>query len=110
VTSRVISPQYMIWLLGLAAVCLTSRHTTQRAVAALIVTATALSAVAYPTMYHEITSCTRTGCLLMVVRNGLLATAALLSFTRLWRAAGPAHRIGPQPTPHRLPDRPLPVS
>ncbi|MEV6765388.1 glycosyltransferase 87 family protein [Streptomyces sp. NPDC051105] len=86
VTSRVISPQYMIWLLGLAAVCLTSRHTTQRPVAALIVTATALSAVAYPTFYAEVVRGTWTGCLLMLARNGLLATAAVLSLTRLWRA------------------------
>ncbi|MER5527167.1 glycosyltransferase family 87 protein [Streptomyces sp. NPDC002677] len=86
VTSRVISPQYMIWLLGLAAVCLTSRHTTQRPVAALIVTATALSAVAYPTFYAEVVHGTWTGCLLMLARNGLLATAAVLSLTRLWHA------------------------
>ncbi|MEV7391493.1 glycosyltransferase 87 family protein [Streptomyces sp. NPDC091215] len=86
VTSRVISPQYMIWLLGLAAVCLTSRHTTQRPVAALIVAATAISSVAYPAYYSEVIGCTWTGCLLMLARNGLLATAAVLSLTRLWRA------------------------
>jgi hypothetical protein len=86
VTSRVISPQYMIWLLGLAAVCLTSRHTSQRPVAALVVTATALSAVAYPTFYAEVVHGTWTGCLLMLARNGLLATAAVLSLSRLWRA------------------------
>ncbi|MFF7985531.1 glycosyltransferase 87 family protein [Streptomyces sp. NPDC007901] len=86
VTSRVISPQYMIWLLGLAAVCLTSRHTTQRPVAALVVTATALSSVAYPAFYTEVVGCTWTGCLLMLARNGLLAAAAVLSLTRLWRA------------------------
>ncbi|MEU2773345.1 glycosyltransferase family 87 protein [Streptomyces sp. NPDC007162] len=86
VTSRVISPQYMIWLLGLAAVCLTSRHTTQRPVAALVVAATAVSSVAYPAFYSEVIGCTWTGCLLMIVRNGLLVTAAVLSLTRLWRA------------------------
>lgn len=86
VTSRVISPQYMIWLLGLAAVCLTSRHTTQRPIAALVVTATALSSVAYPAFYSEVVGCTWTGCLLMLARNGLLAAAAVLSLTRLWRA------------------------
>ncbi|MEU9456321.1 glycosyltransferase 87 family protein [Streptomyces sp. NPDC048277] len=86
VTSRVISPQYMIWLLGLAAVSLTSRQTTQRPVAGLILAATALSSVAYPTFYSEVIGCTWTGCLLMLARNGLLATAAVLSLTRLWRA------------------------
>jgi hypothetical protein len=86
VTSRVISPQYMVWLLGLSAVCLTSRHTTQRPVAALVVAATAVSSVAYPVLYGEVMACTWTGCLLMLTRNGLLATAAVLAFARLWRS------------------------
>ncbi|MCF3129775.1 glycosyltransferase 87 family protein [Streptomyces olivochromogenes] len=96
VTSRVISPQYMIWLLGLAAVCLTSRRTTQRTVAALVVAATAISAVAYPGLYGEVVGCTWTGCLLMLTRNGLLATAAVLSFTRLWRSTRP---VATRPVP-----------
>jgi hypothetical protein len=41
-TSRVISPQYLIWLIGLAAVCLTVRRTTQRPVAALLLLAATL--------------------------------------------------------------------
>ncbi|MFD5637304.1 glycosyltransferase 87 family protein [Streptomyces sp. NPDC127077] len=90
VTSRVISPQYMVWLLGLAAVCLTSRHTTQRPVAALILAATAVSSAAYPGLYGEVVHSTWTGCLLMLVRNGLLATAAGVSFVRLWRSGLPA--------------------
>nr|WP_128381645.1 glycosyltransferase 87 family protein [Streptomyces cavernae] len=96
VTSRVISPQYMIWLVGLAAVCLTSRHTTQRPVAALLMAATALSTVAYPAFYGEVIRCTWAGCLLMVVRNGLLAAAAALSFVRLWRAAGAPRTVAPR--------------
>ncbi|MDF3302837.1 glycosyltransferase 87 family protein [Streptomyces tropicalis] len=86
VTSRVISPQYMIWLLGLAAVCLTSRATTQRPVAALVAAASLVSAIAYPTLYHDVAACTWTGCALMVARNGLLAAAAVTSFVRLWRS------------------------
>jgi hypothetical protein len=89
VTSRVISPQYMIWLLGLAAVCLTSRHTTQRPVAVLIAAATAVSAVVYPTLYAQVEAATWTGCTLMLVRNGLLAAATAVSFTRLWRSTRP---------------------
>lgn len=86
VTSRVISPQYLIWLLGLAAVCLTSRHTTQRPVAALLLAATAVTAVVYPVLYDEVAAATWTGCALMVVRNGLLAAATVLSCTRVWRS------------------------
>ncbi|MFF3610161.1 glycosyltransferase 87 family protein [Streptomyces sp. NPDC002580] len=115
VTSRVISPQYMVWLLGLAAVCLTSRHTTQRPVAALIVAATAVSTVVYPTLYGQVVHSTWTGCLLMLLRNGLLATAAVVAFVRLWRSGLPAAgkdrrepdragRAGRADTrPHRIP-------
>jgi hypothetical protein len=108
VTSRVISPQYMVWLLGLAAVCLTSRHTTQRPVAALIVAATAVSTVAYPGMYGEVIHSTWTGCLLMLVRNGLLAIAAVLSFTRLWRSGLAVTERTKSATPVRNPD-PIPA-
>ncbi|MDN3028698.1 glycosyltransferase 87 family protein [Streptomyces sp. S.PB5] len=112
VTSRVISPQYMIWLLGLAAVCMTSRHTTQRPVAALILVATAVSAVVYPVLYDQVEAATWTGCALMVVRNGLLAAAAVLSFSRLWRSTraaitDPAPADEPATASHRLRDRAL---
>ncbi|MFJ9543566.1 glycosyltransferase 87 family protein [Streptomyces sp. NPDC101225] len=101
VTSRVISPQYMIWLLGAAAVCLTSRHTVQRPVAALVVVATAITAVAYPALYSEVRECTWTGCALMLARNGLLAAAAVLSLTRLWRSTATPPPAPPRP--HRAP-------
>ncbi|MFC9849431.1 glycosyltransferase 87 family protein [Streptomyces sp. NPDC060223] len=106
VTSRVISPQYMVWLLGLSAVCLTSRHTTQRPVAALVVAATAVSSVIYPAMYGEVIHSTWTGCLLMLVRNGLLTAAALLSFIRLWRAGSTVPLGTPAEVSYR---NPLPV-
>ena len=89
VTSRVISPQYMIWLVGLAAVCLTSRHTTQRPVALLLLAATAVSAVEYPAYYGEVINSTWTGCVLMLARNGLLMSAAVVSLVRLWRSGHP---------------------
>ncbi|TWV41265.1 DUF2029 domain-containing protein [Streptomyces misionensis] len=112
VTSRVISPQYMVWLLGLAAVCLTSRRTGQRPVAVLVLAASALSTVVYPLCYGEVIAGSWTGCLLMLGRNGLLTAAALLSFLRLWRACGPsAAKSGQTTEPHpdsdRLPERAL---
>ncbi|MFI9650558.1 glycosyltransferase 87 family protein [Streptomyces sp. NPDC052040] len=106
VTSRVISPQYMVWLIGLSAVCLTSRHTTQRAVAPLVLAASAVSTMEYPALYADVINCTWTGCLLMVVRNGLLALAAILSFVRLWRSGRPAPRRTedvPPGDPDRIP-------
>nr|BFD84497.1 glycosyltransferase family 87 protein [Streptomyces sp. Xyl84] len=104
VTSRVISPQYMVWLLGLAAVCLTSRQTTQRPVATMIACACLVSAIAYPTLYSQVADCTWTGCVLMLTRNGLLAVATVVSFVRLWRSTRPVvPRRQPEQDPHRLP-------
>ncbi len=104
VTSRVISLQYLVWLLGLAAVCLTSRYTSQRPVAWLLLAAAAVSGLDYPVLYAEVIQCTWTGVAVMVVRNGLLASAAILSLVRLWRSARPA--VVPLPT--ASPVRPLP--
>ncbi|WP_330296695.1 glycosyltransferase family 87 protein [Streptomyces sp. NBC_00503] len=88
ITSRVLSPQYLIWLVGLAAVCLTCRHTTQRQVAWLIVASTALSTVIYPLTYgSQILPGTVVGTVLLCLRNGLLAWAAVLSCKRLWKAS-----------------------
>ncbi|MEU4061311.1 glycosyltransferase family 87 protein [Streptomyces wedmorensis] len=84
VTSRVISPQYMIWLIGLAAVCLTSRRTVMRPVALLLLPAAALSSLAYPVLYLNVVAGTPTGITVMVLRNVLLLAAALLAARRLW--------------------------
>lgn len=117
VTSRVISPQYMIWLLGLSAVCLTLRRSAQRPVALLVLAATAVSSLAYPVLYEEVVARSWTGCLVMAVRNGLLLAAAVLSCVRLARLtprrgdgphepSGPARRGAghtPTATPHGPP-------
>ncbi|MEU3504138.1 glycosyltransferase 87 family protein [Streptomyces hundungensis] len=84
VTSRVISPQYLVWLLGLAAVCLTSGRTSQRPVAQLLVPAAALSALAFPCLYGEVIAGTALGITVMTARNALLLAAALVSCRRLW--------------------------
>ncbi|MFJ9433936.1 glycosyltransferase 87 family protein [Streptomyces sp. NPDC101490] len=88
-TSRVISPQYLIWLLGLAAVCLTSRVTVMRPVALLLLPAAALSSLAYPVLYDEVLAGTPRGLAVMALRNGLLLAAALLAARRLWTSTVP---------------------
>ncbi|MEV4946153.1 glycosyltransferase 87 family protein [Streptomyces sp. NPDC053755] len=87
VTSRVISPQYMVWLLGLAAVCLTCRETVMRPVVLLLLPAAALSSLAYPVLYDEVVAGTDRGLAVMVVRNGLLLAAAVVAARRLWTAS-----------------------
>ncbi|MFI8517318.1 glycosyltransferase 87 family protein [Streptomyces sp. NPDC085481] len=87
VTSRVISPQYLIWLLGLGAVCLTSRRTVMRPVALLLLPAAALSALAYPVLYDDVLAGTPAGLTVMTLRNGVLLAAAALAARRLWTAS-----------------------
>ncbi|MET8294829.1 glycosyltransferase family 87 protein [Streptomyces sp. NPDC005180] len=87
VTSRVISPQYMIWLLGLAAVCLTSKHTTQRPVAWLLAVTTALTTLIFPVWYDtEILTASTLGTVLLCTRNAMLLGATVWSGVRLWKA------------------------
>jgi hypothetical protein len=93
VTSRVISPQYLVWLVGLAAVCLTSRRTTQRPVAWLLLAACAFTYLEFPLLFADVMHFRLLGSLALVLRNLLLLAAVLLSCRRLWReTAGP---VGP---------------
>ncbi|MFJ6213448.1 glycosyltransferase 87 family protein [Streptomyces sp. NPDC092296] len=85
VTSRVISPQYLIWLIGLAAVCLTVRDTVQRPVAVLLLLATGLTTVGFPLCFSRMVAGTVPAVAVIVLRNALLAAAAVLCCRRLWR-------------------------
>ncbi|GHA71258.1 glycosyltransferase 87 family protein [Streptomyces termitum] len=86
VTSRALSPQYLVWLLGLAAVCLTSRATVMRPVALLLPPAAALGSLAYPVLYADVVAGTPVGLAVVLARNALLVAAALLAAHRLWRS------------------------
>ena len=86
VTSRVISPQYLVWLVGVAAVCLTVRATSQRPVAVLILLATPLTLLEFPVLFGQVTSSHTWGVIVLGLRNLLLLAAAVLSCVRLWRS------------------------
>ncbi|MGP3948319.1 glycosyltransferase family 87 protein [Streptomyces sp. 7N604] len=88
-TSRVISPQYLIWLFGLAAVCLTVGRTTQRPAAVLLLLAAAVTTVDYPLFFGAVVGSSWQGVAVVVLRNALLLAATLLSCARLWRATVP---------------------
>lgn len=85
-TSRVISPQYMIWLVGLAAVCLTVRGTSQKPVAALILVATLLTTLEFPVMFGQIVNSHPWGVAILTSRNLLLLAATVISGRRLWQS------------------------
>ncbi|MEU0372141.1 glycosyltransferase 87 family protein [Streptomyces sp. NPDC006283] len=99
-TSRVISPQYMVWLVGLAAVCLVHRATVMVRPAALVLAATGVTLLEFPVWFSHVVASDPLGIVLLVVRNGLLVAATLDACLRLWRrtvtaAPGRGRATGP---------------
>jgi hypothetical protein len=90
VTSRVISPQYLVWLVGLAAVCLYHRASRMAGPALLVLAASFATVLEFPVGFVHVVLSDWYGVLLLFVRNGLLAAAALLAARRLWRSTVPA--------------------
>ncbi|WP_231626339.1 glycosyltransferase family 87 protein [Streptomyces apocyni] len=84
VTSRVLSPQYLLWLVGLAAVCLTFRSSRMALPAFLTLAATALTFWEFPVWFAHVVTSDWRGVLLLAVRNGLLVAATLVACRRLW--------------------------
>ncbi|WP_344658382.1 glycosyltransferase family 87 protein [Catenulispora subtropica] len=90
VTSRVLSPQYLVWLLGVAAVCLTRRATLMRTPAWLVLGAVSVTQLIFPLFYHSLRGGQVYSGLILLGRNAVLVTAAILALRALWRATGPA--------------------
>ncbi|MEW1721313.1 glycosyltransferase family 87 protein [Streptomyces sp. NPDC093109] len=84
--SRVISPQYMLWLVGLAAVCLTLRPGRMALPAALVLAATAVTQLEFPLFFDQVVAGRPLGVTLLFVRNGLLVAATVTACRVLWRA------------------------
>jgi hypothetical protein len=86
VTSRVISPQYMVWLVGLAAVCLGYRESRMRLPGLLVVAASLVTVLEFPIWFAHVVASDTLGVTLLVLRNGMLVVAAVLAARELWRA------------------------
>ncbi|MGF1431595.1 glycosyltransferase 87 family protein [Kitasatospora sp. LaBMicrA B282] len=115
VTSRVISPQYLVWLVGLAAVCLTVRGSSQRPVAVLILVATMLTTLEFPMNFGQVVNSLPWGVTVLTSRNLVLLAATIISCRRLWRSTrGPLPAVAEpalaaaeeQPAEQKYPVRP----
>nr|WP_199566233.1 glycosyltransferase family 87 protein [Streptomyces corynorhini] len=93
-TSRVISPQYLLWLVGLAAVCLTVRASRMAWPAGLVLAATAVTQLEFPLLFDQVVAGDPVGVALLFARNGLLVASAVCACRVLWRATVP-RREGP---------------
>ncbi|MBP2704649.1 DUF2029 domain-containing protein [Microbispora sp. RL4-1S] len=96
-TSRVLSPQYLVWVVAIAAVVLSVRRErpgrSRRAAVMLVLVAAALTGLAYPWVEEDYSWSGRLpGTLLLVARNLALLAAGIVSYVQLWRAT---RRTGP---------------
>jgi hypothetical protein len=89
-TSRVISPQYMLWLVGLGAACLVARTSLMALPVRLVLVATGVTLLEFPIGFGEVVAGDVSGVLLLLVRNGLLVAASVIACRRLWRQAVPS--------------------
>ncbi|ELS52608.1 glycosyltransferase family 87 protein [Streptomyces viridochromogenes] len=85
-TSRVISPQYMVWLVGLAAVCLCFRGSRMTLPVGLVLAACFVTVLEFPLWFAHVVASDALGVTLLFLRNGLLVLATLLAARTLWRA------------------------
>ncbi|MGJ5896190.1 glycosyltransferase 87 family protein [Streptomyces niveiscabiei] len=105
-SSRVISPQYLVWLIGTAAVCLCFRATRMGLPATLTLLAAGVTVAEFPVRFDDVVESTPLGIALLLIRNGLLITAALTACARLWRSTSPRPKPLPlpaQPTRAKVP-------
>ncbi|MEU5953395.1 glycosyltransferase family 87 protein [Streptomyces sp. NPDC047525] len=84
-TSRVISPQYLLWLVGVAAVCMAFRASRMVLPARLVLAATFVTFLEFPIWFSHVVASDPLGIALLFVRNGLLVAAALIACRNLWR-------------------------
>ncbi len=98
-TSRVISPQYMLWLVGTAAVCLAFRASPMELPARLMLAATFVTFLEFPVWFSHVVASDPLGVTLLLVRNGLLVAAALLACRALWRQTAAEREQEPVPGP-----------
>ena len=84
VASPVLSPQYLLWVTGLAAACLAAGQTTQRPVALAVLAADGLTQLIFPFGWGHLLHGSDLITLVLAARNVLLVAAAALS---CWRIA-----------------------
>ncbi|MEU6378101.1 glycosyltransferase family 87 protein [Streptomyces sp. NPDC046909] len=96
-TSRVISPQYMVWLIGLAAVCLCFRASRMAVPAVIVLVASFVTVLEFPVYFGNVVASDGLGVTLLFVRNGLLVAATVLAAVNLWRSTVPAEPEAPLP-------------
>jgi hypothetical protein len=89
VVSPVLSPQYLLWVIGLAAACLATGRTTQRPAALAVLAAAGLTQVIFPVGWPSLLSGSAAVTGVLVARNMFLVAGAVLSCWRILSASSP---------------------
>ena len=102
VTSRVLSPQYLVWLVGTAALCLAENGPARRATlmfkpAMIVMGCTLVSQVEFPLLFGEVMYHGFWGTALVAARNMALLAATVMAMRALWRSTSGAARRGAEP-------------
>ena len=95
-TSRVISPQYFVWLLGLGALCLAFRSTGQRWPALALLPLTALTTLGYPVLWAGLKEDHLIPVAVLLLRNLGLLAATVYAAVRLRRSTAVGSEQLPQ--------------
>lgn len=105
VTARVLSPQYLIWALGVVALDVAGDGSRQRGTAVLLVLSAALTQWLYPFSYDGLLHGALGSALLLAARNGLLVAACVVALRAAPRGSpGPPRRSSSwRPLPRRRP-------
>lgn len=83
--NKVLSPQHLLWILPLVALCLVGRELLPRIAAVLLLGAMALTQVEFPGMYFRQIRLDATPLAVISARNLLLVAAFVLAVTAVWR-------------------------
>lgn len=105
ITSRVLSPQYLVWIVGLLALCLTmaplgGQGTVLAGPCWLLLAAISVTQVEFPLLFARLVHGGTLPALFVTGRNVMLLAATLWAAWALWRAVVPA-------PPAAAPDEPV---
>jgi uncharacterized membrane protein len=98
---RVLSPQYLIWLVPLGALAFAWR---MHAAAAVVAAAIVLTQVEFPAHYFDVVERDPAATVLVAVRNATLVLALSLLGAAAARSGSPAHRRRPRSAPRSATD------
>ena len=87
--NKVLSPQHLLWILPLVALCLVSRELLPRIAAVLLLCAMVLTQVEFPGMYYRQIDLDPAPLMVISARNGLLLAAFALTVAAVWRLRSP---------------------